>query len=188
MMRPREREEERGRARAEADVAAKRKAPAHAGGKTKNRVLTRTALIAAVVSAIAAGLVSSLVTHVQDQEAARQAGSGQQALAAQSPPGPQAARTPAGPSPGRGALGSLGRSGRRRTPPPGCRARPGRPSTAAPVRLRQRSRAGATRGARELGPVPAAGIAAICALVAASGVMSRAGITMPAPGVSRGRA
>ena len=30
--------------------------------------------------------------------------------------------------------------------------------------------------------MPAAGIAAICALVAASGVMSRAGITMPAPG------
>lgn len=63
-------------------MAAKRKAPAHAGGKTKNRVLTRTALIAAVVSPIAAGLVSSLVTHVRDQEAARQAGSGQQALAA----------------------------------------------------------------------------------------------------------
>jgi hypothetical protein len=67
-------------------VAAKRKAPAHAGGKTKNRKLTRNALRADVVSAIVAGLVSLLVsllvTHSQEREAAGQARVGQQALAA----------------------------------------------------------------------------------------------------------
>ena len=67
-------------------MTAKRKAPAHAGGKAKNRELTYNALVAGVVSAVVAGLVSlmvsSLVRHSQDQTAARQARAGQQALAA----------------------------------------------------------------------------------------------------------
>ena len=50
------------------------------------------------------------------------------------------------------------------------------------MRLRQRSPGRRKLAAdRELGPVPGIGIAAICALVVASGVVSRAGITMPAP-------
>ena len=67
-------------------MTAKRKAPAHAGAKAKNRELTYNALVAGVVSAVVAGLVSlmvsSLVRHSQDQTAARQARAGQQALAA----------------------------------------------------------------------------------------------------------
>ena len=67
-------------------MAAKRKAPAHAAGNTKKRELTYNALVAGLVPAIVAGLtsllVSLLVTHFQDQDAASQARYGQQALAA----------------------------------------------------------------------------------------------------------
>jgi len=71
----------------EEDVATKRKAPVPAKGNDKKWGLTNNALVAGVVSAAVAGIislvVSLLVTHFQDQSAAGQARSTQQALAAE---------------------------------------------------------------------------------------------------------
>jgi hypothetical protein len=71
----------------EVDAAAKRETPAAAKGNDKKWGLTNNALVAGVVSAFVAGIislvVSLLVTHFQDQSAASQARSAQQALAAE---------------------------------------------------------------------------------------------------------
>ena len=68
-------------------MATKRKTPVPAKGNDKKWGLTNNALVAGVVSAAVAGIislvVSLLVTHFQDQSAASQAHSAQQASAAE---------------------------------------------------------------------------------------------------------
>jgi len=64
-------------------MATRRKPTAAAKRKDKERGLTNNALVAGVVSAVVAGVISLLVTHFQDRSAESQAHSAQQASAAE---------------------------------------------------------------------------------------------------------